>query len=101
MRKKIALAVTAVMLVAGLTGCSEEGGGSSAEKKDEITLTFGSHQSGIPSCGVLQDLAEQFPDFAGCTMEGFAEGEIGFRRGAGYLLCGCRPFKSLLQNQAG
>ena len=69
MRKKIALAITAVMLVAGLTGCSEEGGGSSAEKKDEITLTFGSHQSGIPSCGVLQDLAEQYEEKTGVKID--------------------------------
>lgn len=69
MRKRIALAITAVMLVAGLTGCSEEGGGSSAEKKDEITLTFGSHQSGIPSCGVLQDLAEQYEEKTGVKID--------------------------------
>ena len=64
MRKKIALAITAVMLVAGFTGCSEEGGGSSAEKKDEITLTFGSHQSGIPSCGVLDVYKRQIRNLA-------------------------------------
>ena len=34
-----------------------------------VTLSFGTHQSGIPSCGVLQDLAGQFEEETGIKID--------------------------------
>lgn len=65
MNRKAAIGMAAVMLVGSLQMGDITG---KAEGK-KITLTFGSHQSGLPSCGVVQDLAEQYEEKTGVKVD--------------------------------
>ena len=82
MKRKIALLLTMALGVSCLAGCNagtaEKSGGQSsaaagastaAGKKENVTISFGTHQSGIPSCGVLQDLADQFEEETGIKID--------------------------------
>lgn len=71
-KRKAAAVMAAVLLAGSITGCGSSGqaeGGSGTEEKKNITLTFGTHQSGIPSCGVVQDLAEQYEEKTGVKID--------------------------------
>lgn len=65
MNRKAAIGMAAEMLVGSLQMGDITG---KAEGK-KITLTFGSHQSGLPSCGVVQDLAEQYEEKTGVKVD--------------------------------
>ncbi len=39
------------------------------QAKENVTISFGTHQSGYPSCGVLQDLADQFEEETGIKID--------------------------------
>ncbi len=77
MWKKMVGVSMAVVLSAGLmAGCgSDEGdggsggadGGSGGGKG--VTLTFGSHQSGLPTSGIVQDLAKEFEAETGIKVD--------------------------------
>lgn len=40
-----------------------------AEEKKDITLTFGSHQSGLPTSGIVQELAEEYEEKTGVKID--------------------------------
>lgn len=65
MNRKAAIGMAAVMLVGSL----QMGGITGKAEGKKITLTFGSHQSGLPSCGVVQDLAEQYEEKTGVKVD--------------------------------
>jgi len=77
MRKVFALTMAALMTTTIFAGCagaksaapSETGKPATEEAKEEskpaeskkgVTLTFGSHQSGLPTTGIVQSLAKEF-----------------------------------------
>lgn len=77
MRKRLIklLSTICITIMAGsvLTGCggSSAGGNDtkSANSNEKITLTFGSHQSGLPTSGVVQELAKQFESETGIKID--------------------------------
>lgn len=56
-----------VMTVGLLAGCgsSDDGGDSGSS----VTLTFGSHQSGLPTSGIVQDLAKEYEKETGVKVD--------------------------------
>lgn len=66
MKKRIAMllagAMSFCMLAGGMTAFAEE------EKKD-VTLTFGSHQSGLPTSGIIQELAKEYEEETGVKID--------------------------------
>ena len=78
MRKRLKkiLSTICITMLAGsvLAGC---GGNSSSNATDTkssnsneaVTLTFGSHQSGLPTSGVVQELAKQFESETGIKID--------------------------------
>ncbi len=66
----------AAVLTAGLlAGCGSDGnGGGGSDGADSsggngVTLTFGSHQSGLPTSGIVQDLAKEFEEETGIKVD--------------------------------
>lgn len=66
MRKKLAAVMTGVLCVGMLSGM---GSMASAEEKKDITLTFGSHQSGLPTSGIVQELAKEYEEKTGVKID--------------------------------
>jgi raffinose/stachyose/melibiose transport system substrate-binding protein len=75
MRKRLIklLSTLCITIMAGgvLAGC---GSNSSSDTKssssgEKVTLTFGSHQSGLPTSGVVQELAKQFEAETGTKID--------------------------------
>ncbi|HJC62322.1 MAG TPA: ABC transporter substrate-binding protein [Candidatus Blautia merdavium] len=64
------LSLAGVMALSSLAGCGSEGGsdGDSGSSKS-VTLTFGSHQSGLPTSGIVQDLAKEFEEETGIKID--------------------------------
>lgn len=61
-----------VMAGGGLAGCggSSTSGSSDAKSSGEkVTLTFGSHQSGLPTSGVVQELAKEYEKETGVKID--------------------------------
>lgn len=77
MRKIFAMTTAALMATTLLVGCSGEsasqtttGDTATTEAgKENITLTFGSHQSGLPTTGIVQDLAKEFEAETGIKVD--------------------------------
>ena len=71
MKRKIALVFVAAMAASILAGCGGTDGESAAKKDSgkKVVLTFGTHQSGIPSCGVVQELAEKYEEETGIKID--------------------------------
>lgn len=65
--KKVISISCVVAMIAGLfAGCGTKG----EEKNSKtVTLTFGSHQSGLPTSGIVQELAEQFEEETGVKID--------------------------------
>lgn len=65
--------LSAVMMgvIAGsfLIGCGDSSGSSTSDSGSSVTLTFGSHQSGLPTSGVVQDLAKEFEEETGIKID--------------------------------
>ena len=67
MRKRLIklLSTLCITIMAGgiLAGCGGNSSGDTSDTKssssnEKVTLTFGSHQSGLPTSGVVQELAK-------------------------------------------
>lgn len=85
MKKAIALFLVAAMSAATFAGCgsnsttsNDSSSGtpststqtaSAAETKKDITLTFGSHQSGLPSSGIVQKISEEYAQKTGVKID--------------------------------
>ncbi|MCH4040355.1 MAG: ABC transporter substrate-binding protein [Eubacteriales bacterium] len=72
-KKLMAGVLCAAMTVGMLTGCgsksSSSSDSSSGSSKAKVTLTFGSHQSGLPSSGIVQDLAKEYEKETGVHID--------------------------------
>lgn len=72
-KRLLGVSMAAVLTVGLLGGCGsdgdgESGGGESSGGKG-VTLTFGSHQSGLPTSGIVQDLAKEFEEETGIKVD--------------------------------
>lgn len=68
-KKVVSLSLAAIMAAGALAGCGSEGGEESKDGKKSVTLTFGSHQSGLPTSGIVQDLAKEFEEETGIKID--------------------------------
>lgn len=70
-KKVVGLLLSAVLFTGLLSGCGAGGSGGGGEKdgKKGVTLTFGSHQSGLPTSGIVQDLAKEFEAETGIKID--------------------------------
>lgn len=68
--RKITTAIMAGILTGGLmVGCSGSSAETGSSNNEGITLTFGSHQSGLPTSGIVQDLAKEFEAETGIKID--------------------------------
>jgi len=68
--KVFSLTMVAVLSVGMLTGCGNKNENTTNEgTKKNVTLTFGSHQSGLPNSGVVQELAVEFEKETGIKVD--------------------------------
>ena len=69
-KRALSLSMAAVMAAAVVTGCgSDSNTGGAKDGKKSVTLTFGSHQSGLPTSGIVQDLAKEFEAETGIKID--------------------------------
>lgn len=68
-KKIISLALAAALSAGMLAGCSSDNTGAPEEGKKGVTLTFGSHQSGLPNSGIVQDIAKDFEKETGIKID--------------------------------
>ncbi|MCH3971550.1 MAG: ABC transporter substrate-binding protein [Oscillospiraceae bacterium] len=72
-KRILSFTMAAVMAVGCLAGCSSEdsstASGGTSGKSTGITLTFGSHQSGLPTSGIVQKLAAEFEKESGIKID--------------------------------
>jgi raffinose/stachyose/melibiose transport system substrate-binding protein len=78
MRKRLIklLSTICITIMAGgvLAGCGESSSSNANDTKssnsnETVTLTFGSHQSGLPTSGVVQELAKEFEAETGIKID--------------------------------
>ena len=73
MKKSMAIMLIAVLFTGLFTGCGSEKTIKEVTRTpqltEEVTLTFGSHQSGLPSTGIMQELAADFEEETGIKIE--------------------------------
>lgn len=70
MKKYMSLFLAAVAVSSILSGCGSKGSNSQTQKgKKQVTLTFGSHQSGLPTSGIVQSLAKEFEEETGIKVD--------------------------------
>lgn len=71
-KRLLGFSMAAVLTAGLLGGCgsdSDGGGGESSSGGKGVTLTFGSHQSGLPTSGIVQDLAKDFEEETGIKVD--------------------------------
>ncbi|WP_313180043.1 ABC transporter substrate-binding protein [Lacrimispora sp.] len=68
-KKIVGLTLAAGLAVGMIAGCSAEKGSAGADGKKNVTLTFGSHQSGLPTSGIVQELAKDFESETGIQID--------------------------------
>lgn len=71
-RKALLSVLLCAALLAGCGSVKEESGqtdGDAEAKKSKVTLTFGTHQSGLPTSGVMQELADAFETETGIKVD--------------------------------
>ncbi|WAJ23904.1 ABC transporter substrate-binding protein [Lacrimispora xylanolytica] len=68
-KEVVSLALAAGLVVGLIAGCSTGKESGSAEGKKQVTLTFGSHQSGLPTSGIVQELAKDFESETGIKID--------------------------------
>lgn len=61
--------IISISLAAAMTMSLSVGMASTVHADDKITLTFGSHQSGLPNSGIVQDLAKEFEEETGIKID--------------------------------
>lgn len=64
MKRGLSLLLAGTLSFGMLAGIS-----ASAEEKKDVTLTFDSHQSGLPTSGIVQDLAKEFEEETGIKID--------------------------------
>ncbi len=75
MKKLFGFSMAAVLTAGLLAGCGSDGGdggsggGGESSGGKGVTLTFGSHQSGLPTSGIVQDLAKEFEEETGIKVD--------------------------------
>ncbi len=71
--KLISAVSMTVLIGSSFAGCGSSNGGDASKSTsgngEAITLTFGSHQSGLPDSGVVQDLAKDFEKETGIKID--------------------------------
>lgn len=68
-KEVVSLALAAGLVVGLIAGCSTGKESGSTEGKKQVTLTFGSHQSGLPTSGIVQELAKDFETETGIKID--------------------------------
>lgn len=68
-KEVVSLALAAGLVVGLIAGCSTGKESGSTEGKKDVTLTFGSHQSGLPTSGIVQELAKDFETETGIKID--------------------------------
>lgn len=70
-KKALSLTLAVVLSTSLLAGCGGQKKSSSTSEagKKNVTLTFGSHQSGLPTSGVVQELAKEFETETGIKID--------------------------------
>jgi len=72
MMKRITLTILSLLLMistAVLAGCGTNETVTQGEKGSAVTLTFGTHQSGIPRTGIIQEMAKDFEKETGIKID--------------------------------
>ena len=69
LKKVLSAIMMGVMAGSILTGCGGSSDSSASGNGSSVTLTFGSHQSGLPTSGVVQDLAKEFEKETGIKID--------------------------------
>lgn len=65
----LCLTVMAGSVLVGCGGSSSSGSSDAKSSGEKVTLTFGSHQSGLPTSGVVQELAKEFEKETGIKID--------------------------------
>lgn len=68
-KEVVSLTLAAGLVVGLIAGCSTGKESGSTEGKKDVTLTFGSHQSGLPTSGIVQELAKDFESETGIKID--------------------------------
>lgn len=76
-KRVLALALAALMAAGSFSGCAGKSGtanskaatAASSNSLAGVTLTFGSHQSGLPTSGIVQSLAKDFEKESGVKID--------------------------------
>lgn len=68
-KKLISLTMAAVLSAGMLSGCGSSTADEKSSSKKGVTLTFGSHQSGLPTSGIVQEIAKDFEAETGIKID--------------------------------
>lgn len=70
-QKVLVLVMSLLVLLLAFTACKKDNETStdSGGEKKNVTVTFGSHQSGLPTSGVVQELAKEFEAETGIKID--------------------------------
>lgn len=68
-KKIIGLTLAAAMAVGMSAGCSPDQSAAGNDADKSVTLTFGSHQSGLPTSGIVQEIAKDFEAETGIKID--------------------------------
>lgn len=68
-KRALCAALTLTCTAGLLIGCGSDKEESSKGSAKKVTLTFGSHQSGLPTTGTVQELAKDFEKETGIKVD--------------------------------
>lgn len=70
LKKAVSLSLATIMATGILSACgANDNSDEGKDGKKEVTLIFGSHQSGLPTSGIVQDLAKEFEEETGIKID--------------------------------
>ncbi|MDI9217148.1 ABC transporter substrate-binding protein [Clostridium tertium] len=69
LKKVMSAVLIGAMSASVFIGCSSSSSSAGSDNEGNITLTFGSHQSGLPTSGIVQDLAKEFEEETGIKID--------------------------------
>lgn len=69
LKKVLSAVMIGIMAGSLLVGCGSKSDSSSSNSGGTVKLTFGSHQSGLPTSGVVQNLAKEFEAETGIKID--------------------------------